>query len=204
MRCVLALFLYIFCSLIPLTLFFCFYYEYCLMNLKLSTCVHLDGPRGAGGGREPLPSRVEGSMGRRYHACSTGRREHAARNRGDRYQRQAPKPRSVRHPKQAQMQMEPGSVPCGGRRVEVRMPMRRAGSRGVLAMRRRYAKADTATPCGYRYAVRVTGQASSCAHILSHPLSAACRPVCRAAGLSEQIEVAQPYPGNHRWADPQA
>ena len=151
-----------------------------------NVCTHLDGPRGAGGGREPLPSRVEGSMGRRYHACSTGRREHAARNRGDRYQRQAPKPRSVRHPKQAQMQMEPGSVPCGGRRVEVRMPMRRAGSRGVLAMRRRYAKADTATPCGYRYAVRVTGQASSCAHILSHPLSATCRPVCRAAGLSEQ------------------
>ena len=36
----LRLFMYIFCSLIPLTLFFCFYYEYCLMNLKLSTCVH--------------------------------------------------------------------------------------------------------------------------------------------------------------------
>jgi hypothetical protein len=116
--------------------------------------------------------------------------------RGDRYQRQAPEPRSMCHPKQAQMQMEPGPVPCGGRRVEVRMPMRRAGSRGVLAMMRRYVKgrADTDAPCGYRCAVRVTGQASSCAHILSHPLSAACRPVSPRRVYLSKVEAAQPLP----------
>ena len=119
-------------------------------------------------------------------------------SRGDRYQRQAPEPRSVYHPKQAQiLQMEPGPVPCGGRRVEVRMPMRRAGSRGVLAMMRRYVLCvvqDSDAPCGYRCAVRVTGQASSCAHILSHPLSAACRPVSPRRAYLSKVEAAQPLP----------
>ena len=119
-------------------------------------------------------------------------------SRGDRYQRQAPEPRSVYHPKQAQMQMEPGPVPCGGRRVEVRMPMRRAGSRGVLAMMneaiRVVRRADSDAPCGYRCAVRVTGQASSCAHILSHPLSAACRAVSPRRAYLSKVEAAQPLP----------
>ena len=111
--------------------------------------------------------------------------------RGDRYQRQAPEPRSVCHPKQAQMQMEPGRVPCGGRRVEVRMPMRRVGDDEAIRVVRR---ADTDAPCGYRCAVRVTGQASSCAHILSHPLSAACRPMSPRRAYLSKVEAAQPLP----------
>ena len=55
-------------------------------------------------------------------------------------------------------------------------------------------RADTDAPCGYRCAVRVTGQASSCAHILSHPLSAACRPVSPRRAYLSKVEAAQPLP----------
>ena len=67
-----------------------------------------------------------------------------------------------------------------------------------------------AASCGY--VVRVAGHASSCAHIVSHPLSAACRLVSssRRAYL-RKVEAARGQ-GNsstnpsrhHRWADPQA
>ena len=114
--------------------------------------------------------------------------------RGDRYQRQAPVPRSVCHPKQMQMQMEPGPVPCGGRRVDAHADAscritRRVGDDEAIRYVRR---ADTDAPCGYRCAVRVTGQALSCAHISSHPPSARVAP-CRRGGLSK-VEAAQPLP----------
>ena len=71
-------------------------------------------------------------------------------------------------------------------------------SRGVLAMMneaiRVVRRADSDAPCGYRCAVRVTGQASSCAHILSHPLSAACRPVSPRRAYLSKVEAAQPLP----------
>ena len=72
-----------------------------------------------------------------------------------------------------------------------RITRRRVGDdEAIRAVRR----ADTDAPCGYRCAVRVTGQASSCAHILSHPLSAACRPVSPRRAYLSKVEVAQPLP----------
>ena len=68
---------------------------------------------------------------------------------------------------------------------------RRVGHDEAIRVVRR---ADTDAPCGYRCAVRVTGQASSCAHILSHPLSARVAP-CRRGGLYlSKVEAAQPLP----------
>ena len=85
----------------------------------------------------------------------------------------------------------PGPTSGGADAECVVQVTRRVGDDEAIRVVRR---ADTDAPCGYRCAVRVTGQASSCAHILSHPLSAACRPVSPRRAYLSKVEAAQPLP----------
>jgi len=110
---------------------------------------------GSQGWRELRPGRVEGSMA--WHGNMEPRR---------------PKPKPSTETKnhvspKASLKCKWNWVPCRVGIDEWRCGCRHGITRHVAMMMRE------AASCGY--VVRVAGHASSCAHIVSHPLSAACR-----------------------------
>ena len=129
---------------------------------------------------------------RRYHACSTGAWKPEATDTNAKHRNQGA------CITQSKRKCKWNRVPCRagvdewrcGCRCVVQVTRRVGDDEAIRAVRR----ADTDAPCGYRCAVRVTGQASSCAHILSHPLSAACRPVSPRRAYLSKVEAAQPLP----------
>ena len=147
---------------------------------------------GAGGGREPLPSRVEGSMAKVSCVQCTGAWKPEATDTNAKHRNQgACVTQSKRKCKWNRVPFRAGvdEWRCACRCV-VQVTRRVGDDEAIRVVRR----ADSDAPCGYRCAVRVTGQASSCAHILSHPLSAACRPVSPRRAYLSKVEAAQPLP----------